>query len=113
MVENEISVNVGDIFHHSWGYDQTNSDFYQVVKRTPKGVHLRRLNATSRGVGPMQEMVKPIPNSFSTGWNSGVLKRRLCFHKDFRGNDTVSVNINNCGYCDLWDGDETYASHTH
>lgn len=27
---------VGDIFYTSWGYEQTNIEFYQVVKATPK-----------------------------------------------------------------------------
>lgn len=28
---NKYGVGVGDIFHTSWGYDQTNNDFFQVV----------------------------------------------------------------------------------
>jgi len=31
------SIKVGDIFHNSWGYDQTNCDFYQLVKISPSG----------------------------------------------------------------------------
>lgn len=29
---NKFGVKVGDIFHMSWGYDQTNNDFFQVVE---------------------------------------------------------------------------------
>lgn len=28
---NKFGVKVGDLFHSSWGYDQTNNDFFQVV----------------------------------------------------------------------------------
>lgn len=34
-------VTVGDFFYESWGYDQTNVDFFKVVKRTPKGVYVQ------------------------------------------------------------------------
>lgn len=29
---NKFGVKVGDLFHASWGYDQTNNDFFQVVE---------------------------------------------------------------------------------
>ena len=28
---NELGVKIGDIFHMSWGYEQTNSDFFKVI----------------------------------------------------------------------------------
>lgn len=34
----------GDILVEIWGYDQTNADFYKVLKRTPKMVVLRQLD---------------------------------------------------------------------
>jgi hypothetical protein len=33
---NTNDVQVGDIFHCSWGYEQTNCDFYQVVEKPSK-----------------------------------------------------------------------------
>lgn len=36
---------VGDILDSSWGYDQTNIDFYQVVKTTEHSVWLRSIGA--------------------------------------------------------------------
>lgn len=36
-------IRVGDILYHSWGYDQTNIDFYQVVARTPGTITVREL----------------------------------------------------------------------
>ena len=30
-------VNIGDLFYESWGYDQTNIDFCQIIKLSPTG----------------------------------------------------------------------------
>ena len=38
-------VKIGDIFYSSWGYDQTNIDFYQVIAKTEKMVTARRIGA--------------------------------------------------------------------
>ena len=38
----EVGVQVGDFFVNSWGYDQTNVDFYKVVGLTPKGVKVQK-----------------------------------------------------------------------
>lgn len=37
-----VGVKVGDFFSASWGYDQTNVDWYKVVGLTPKGVKVQR-----------------------------------------------------------------------
>lgn len=39
----EHDLEIGDIVHCSWGYDQTNNDFWQVVKVTKCTVDLRAL----------------------------------------------------------------------
>lgn len=41
----EVGVQVGDFFVSSWGYDQTNIDFYKVVGVTPKGVKIQKWTA--------------------------------------------------------------------
>lgn len=38
----EAGVSVGDFFVCSWGYDQTNIDFYKVVALTPKGIKIQK-----------------------------------------------------------------------
>lgn len=35
---------VGDVLRSTWGYDQTNYDFYEVIKTTPKTVTLKSLS---------------------------------------------------------------------
>lgn len=40
------SVKVGDVFSMSWGYDQTNVDFFQVIARTGNSVRIRQVAPT-------------------------------------------------------------------
>ena len=37
------NIKIGDIFYNSWGYDQTNIDFFQVVSVTAKTVSIREI----------------------------------------------------------------------
>jgi hypothetical protein len=39
------NVKVGQIFEMSWGYDQTNVNYFQVVSVTAKGVYVREVGA--------------------------------------------------------------------
>jgi len=38
---------VGMIFENSWGYEQTNVDYYEVVRVTPRGVYVRPIGCKS------------------------------------------------------------------
>lgn len=38
-------IKVGDVFTYSWGYEQTNIDFFQVVSTTEKTVSIRKITA--------------------------------------------------------------------
>lgn len=72
---------VGDFFYASWGYDQTNIDFFRVVGLTPKGV---RLQHWTSACAPDSERVVPgdrpagtaimtkllRPDGRSTAWQS-------------------------------------------
>ena len=37
-------IQAGDIFYNSWGWEQTNIDFFQVIAATKKTVRIRKLN---------------------------------------------------------------------
>lgn len=63
--QNADGVHVGDIYYSSWGYDQTNVDFYQVVAL--KGKHtavIRQIANDYLGGCEMQGMVRPRRNVF-------------------------------------------------
>lgn len=79
------TVEVGDVFYESWGYDQTNSDFYQVVAVTPKSVRIRMINARRVGEGHQARLVPDVgnfvePSNYDRGGKgirseSGAVKR--------------------------------------
>ena len=45
MARKSNGMQVGDVLYSSWGYDQTNASFYEIVKRTPKMVTLVEVGA--------------------------------------------------------------------
>ena len=62
----DFGVNVGDILVSSWGYDQTNIDFYEVTGLTGASVRVRPIQ--SRIVGPEgvpQEQVEPVKGAYT------------------------------------------------
>lgn len=58
------TLNVGDILYSSWGYDQTNIDYYQVVSVRGKVVDLRELAQDSKETGFMQGKCTPRRGDF-------------------------------------------------
>ncbi|EAC5221451.1 hypothetical protein E3W82_00645 [Listeria monocytogenes] len=65
MLLEEIKVN--DIFCTSWGYEQTNVSFWQVVKRTPKSVTLRPIKKRIVEIhSNMSRSEMPILNEFTS-----------------------------------------------
>jgi len=54
----------GELFYESWGYDQTNINFYQVVKTLPKSVYIREVASTVVEDLASQELVAPVSDHF-------------------------------------------------
>lgn len=89
---------VGTVLVSSWGYDQTNIDFYEVVKRTAKTVEVRPIRRKVQPKGWCQDIVEPLPGSFS----GEAFRRKI---KDFSrdGNDPF-IDINSFAFAHVWDG---------
>ena len=51
--------NVGDVLYSSWGYDQTNIDFYVVLKVTASTITIRELASVRDYTGDMQGVAMP------------------------------------------------------
>lgn len=60
------NLKVGDIFYNSWGYDQTNIDFYQVIDIKGSKITLQSISGKSvpGTQGHMCENVSPVKDSF-------------------------------------------------
>ena len=50
---------VGSVLVYTWGYDQTNAQFYRVTKRTPKTIVMREVDVTYEATGFMQGVTAP------------------------------------------------------
>ena len=55
-------VNVGDIFVCSWGYDQTNIDYYKVLEVKNKSVVISAIGQDRNYTGHMQGECNPLPD---------------------------------------------------
>ena len=88
---------VGQVIYNSWGYDQTNVDFYRVVKASAKYVWLR----------PLQQHVN------ETGFMAGQAVALTDFGSDeitqHRATADGYVNFR-FGAGTVWDGDPVYTS---
>ena len=92
----------GDILVSSWGWEQTNVDFYQVIGL--KGqftVLLKEIGGKSVGCegSSMSDMVMPVKDSFG---DSKAIERRASV-----GN---YIKINDCQQASLWEGRPMYRS---
>lgn len=107
------SIAIGDIFVCSWGYDQTNIDFYQVIKRTAKTVSVRKIREKHEPAYSMANYIMPIKDSFLDGNTrfeeeyGKPITRRLRTFKDGR----IYFKPASYSLAKLWDGTkqtETY-----
>jgi hypothetical protein len=88
------TIKEGDILVSSWGYDQTNVDFYQVVKRSgAQWLTLQKIDQKSEETAWCQGTTVPIPGQFSQ--NSNPFRRHAI--RD-------SVRITSYARAYPWDG---------
>ena len=95
-----LELKPGDILHYSWGYEQTNCEFWQVVKVTAKTATIREIGSKSTGRengNSMSEYLLPCPGQFF----GPEIRRRCCGPK--------GVNMRH-GTADLWGGQPMYSS---
>lgn len=59
-----MGINVGDIFYNSWGYDQTNVDFYEVVRTTERMVEIKPIQSRVVEGGAYSQSVEPVRGSY-------------------------------------------------
>ena len=101
--------NVGDVVYNSWGYEQTNIDFYQVTEVLGKKIRVRELKQEiHKCTGDMSADVIPILNEFHEDkelllltkpqvYSDGIIEAQICNPKSFY-------------YFKKWDGKPKYSS---
>jgi hypothetical protein len=64
------SFKIGQVLYDSWGWEQTNIDFYQVVEVKPKSIKMQRIaskyasSENQKGISSMAAYVEPVQNEF-------------------------------------------------
>ena len=100
------TLKVGDIMVSSWGYEQTNVDFYQVVGlRGSFIVQLRQIckkECESTGYLTMAGMCIADKDSFLEGKNGEMFEKRVHAGNRF--------NLESYSHASQWDGKPTYYS---
>lgn len=86
---------VGDILYSSWGYDQTNINFYEVVKATASTVTLWPMGKLKTYNGHMSGTVVPT-DKLVLGSNAKAIRRKA--------SGDNSIRISDYEYAHLWDG---------
>lgn len=95
-------VKIGDIYYSSWGYEQTNVDFYQVVAFKGKGTAVLReiRKEYIRSTGSMSGTVKAAKDEFA---REKALEKRIL---DLGSPDRACFKISDRHYAYKWDGRE-------
>jgi hypothetical protein len=110
---------VGDILYSSWGYDQTNIEFFKVVKVSDYSVWIQQVGSQITEItGWAHEKVIPTdsseyqvriwekPGEYET--KTYPIKR----HKIQSWSEGYGVNLNSFSSAWIWDGKPKSASHT-
>lgn len=95
------TLKVDDILVSSWGYDQTNVDFYQVIEVKNKRVVIREIGGSMSykdGYSSMSGFISPTPNEFV-----GEPIEKLV-----SGGNTVKLS--SFQYANVWSGSPMYVS---
>ena len=93
---------VGDIIHHSWGWEQTQCDYYQITEVTPHGATIRAIQSAAVDGSTVSH---------------GMADRRTAVKDAFCG-EPFKVRIDGGGYvttlkhgnASKWDGRANYCS---
>lgn len=104
---NYLGVKVGDIFHYSWGYEQTNANYFQVVElKGTKQVVIREISyEITETTGIDSYKVTACKNVFLKS-SQFIADNEKGAVKQVKGlkNGTIYINIESFGFCRLWDG---------
>ena len=107
--QNYLGVKIGDIFSYSWGYEQTNVNYFQVVAlKGTKQVIIREISyETTETTGLDSYKVKPCKDVFLKD-SQFIKDNEIGAVKQVKGlkSGTIYINIDSFGFCRLWDGQD-------
>lgn len=96
----KVKINVGDIYVSSWGYDQTNIDYYEVVSVKNKTVVLQEIGKFTEDEDSfMSNLCKP-----NRAVKKGEPFKKIVQLHVYRGEVVERINLNSYSSCSPWDG---------
>ena len=106
---------VGDILYSSWGYDQTNIEFFKVIKVSEFSVWIQEIGKQVVEVtGWAHQNVVPVdsPEYQVRNWDvpgeyitkTHPIKRHKIKHFTWKDEESYYVTLNSFSYASLWDG---------
>lgn len=91
----------GVIVRNSWGYDQTNIEFYRIIERTKDVVKMRRLKTIKTEDGPQTMTGRAVPaEDFA---DDKIIKRTVKKHEGEEIGFAI-YNGSGGGWCKVWSG---------
>jgi hypothetical protein len=98
---------VGTIMVSSWGYDQTNIDFYVVVRSNAKTAWINEINSIKNYTGNMSGTAMPDTKNMNMKIGPKTLRKKI---DNFGSDPSISLNSFSSAY--VWDGKpENYTSY--
>ena len=116
-------ITAGTVLYSSWGYDQTNIDFYQVVRATDKTVWLQQLEKevvdqtgwAHYAVKPknvVKKVSEPVFDDSNT-WIGSIQSDAPVFAKKIQKfQDGSFVKISNFEFAYIWNKKQVVETHT-
>jgi hypothetical protein len=96
---------VNDILASSWGHEQTNVDFYKVIKVTDKSIRIEQVATAEEDKGYLTGEATAVPDS--------VVGEAMTKRFYLVGDDRYGCRIASYASAYLWDGKPKYCSHGH
>lgn len=97
---------VGDVLHYSWGWEQTQCEFYQVTEVKDKTVTVRAIAAEmTEATSSMACMMTAKPGEFLEGQWAETLTKRVLMQSE--GSACLKMDH---GYARVWNGKPQYRS---
>ena len=108
--EAAASVSVGDVFVTSWGYEQTNVDYFEVVEKHGQYVTVRPIaSRTVENTGWMQRTVEAVPGSYLS--SSTLLDGESSARRKVKGTaGRPCIDLQDFAQAVIWDGKPDHES---
>lgn len=110
IAEFELNINVGDVYVSSWGYDQTNVDFYKVTAVKGKKITFQQIGFYSEENSEYYMSDRVLPNldkNIGEEFNK-IAKVCSCYGKAY-----LSLRLNSYSSLSKWDGKSEHRSWGH